>query len=94
MKCPEVRNFNSLIHANEASLHKNNKQESSQREIEPVGLIFYAFSWHLIAWCYLRNEYRDFKVSNILSIHSTEIPFKKTEHISINDYMKMLPVNY
>ena len=74
--------------------YKNNKQEISAREIEPIGLIFYAFSWHLIAWCYLRNEYRDFKVSSILNINCTEIPFKKKEHISLNDYMKMLPVNY
>ena len=74
--------------------YKNNKAEVSTREIEPIGLIFYAFSWHLIAWCYLRNEYRDFKVNHILNIKNTSISFKKTEHMSINDYMKLLPVNF
>lgn len=74
--------------------YKNNKQEISKREIEPIGLIFYAFSWHLIAWCHLRNEYRDFKVTNILNVKCTEIPFTKSEHMSLNDYMKLLPVNY
>ncbi|RZL50538.1 MAG: YafY family transcriptional regulator [Pedobacter sp.] len=77
-----------------ALTYKNNKQETSEREVEPIGLIFYAFSWHLIAWCHLRNEYRDFKVSNILNVHCTEIPFKKNGHMSLNDYMKLLPVNY
>lgn len=74
--------------------YKNNKEEVSSREVEPIGLIFYAFSWHLIGWCHLRNEYRDFKVNNILKVHCTEIPFKKNDHIAVNDYMKQLPVNY
>ncbi|MES2416586.1 MAG: YafY family protein [Bacteroidota bacterium] len=74
--------------------YKNKADETSKREVEPVGLIFYAFNWHLIAWCHLRNDYRDFKIINILHINCTEIPFKKSEHIALNDYMKLLPVNY
>lgn len=74
--------------------YKNNKGEESIREIEPIGLIFYAFSWHLIGWCHLRHEYRDFKVSNILHINCTDIPFRKTGHMSVTDYMRFLPVNY
>ncbi|MEJ5993485.1 YafY family protein [Pedobacter sp. Du54] len=74
--------------------YKNNKQEVSKREVEPIGLIFYAFSWHLIGWCYLRKEYRDFKLNNILKVRCTEIPFQKTEHMQISEYMKMLPVNF
>lgn len=74
--------------------YKNNKEEVSRREAEPIGLIFYAMSWHLIAWCHIRNDYRDFKVSRILTITGTGMPFKKTDHIEVNDYMKSLPVNY
>jgi predicted DNA-binding transcriptional regulator YafY len=74
--------------------YKNNKEEVSRRNAEPIGLIFYAMSWHLIAWCHLRRDYRDFKVSRILKISNTEMPFYKTDHIEVNDYMKTLPVNY
>ncbi|MEO6719371.1 MAG: YafY family protein [Ferruginibacter sp.] len=74
--------------------YKNNKSEVSQRRGEPIGLIFYAMAWHLIAWCHLRQEYRDFKVARILKISDTETPFEKTDHIDINDYMKLLPVHY
>lgn len=74
--------------------YKNKKEEVSKREIEPIGLIFYAFSWHLIAWCHLRNEYRDFKVNNILAVRCTEISFRKNDHMLLNDYMKLLPVNF
>jgi predicted DNA-binding transcriptional regulator YafY len=74
--------------------YKNNKEEISKRQVEPIGLIFYAFNWHLIAWCHIRNDYRDFKVSRILKVASTGLPFKKVDQIELNDYMKLLPVNY
>ena len=74
--------------------YKNNRDETSKRQAEPIGLVFYAFNWHLIAWCKTRKDYRDFRVSRILNIRNTEIPFSKTNHIELNDYMKMLPVNY
>ena len=74
--------------------YKNNKDEKSKRDIEPIGLIFYAFGWHLIGWCHLRKEYRDFKVSRIEKLKCTEMPFKKDPHLPLNEYMKELPVNY
>ncbi|SFH30253.1 helix-turn-helix transcriptional regulator [Pedobacter insulae] len=74
--------------------YKNNKAETSKREVEPIGLVFYAFHWHLIAWCHLRNEYRDFKLNNIINVNCTDIPFRKMEHMPISDYMKLLPVNF
>jgi predicted DNA-binding transcriptional regulator YafY len=74
--------------------YKNNKEETSKREVEPIGLVFYAFSWHLIAWCHARTDYRDFKVARISNLRNTDKPFSKTSHIVLNDYMKLLPVNY
>ncbi|WEK19723.1 MAG: YafY family protein [Candidatus Pedobacter colombiensis] len=74
--------------------YTNQNSDSSKREVEPIGLIFYAFNWHLIAWCHLRSEYRDFRVSRIDQIRILDIPFKKTAHMSLNEYMKLLPVNY
>lgn len=74
--------------------YKNYKEEISERKLEPIGLIFYAFSWHLIGYCHLRGAYRDFKVNNILQLHCLSSPFTIAAHISINDYMKQLPVDY
>lgn len=74
--------------------YKNLNEEITLRQTEPVGLIFYAFGWHLIAWCHLRKDYRDFKVSRILGLKNTGLPFKMTEHITVSDYMKKLPVDY
>jgi predicted DNA-binding transcriptional regulator YafY len=74
--------------------YKNNKEEVSKRIIEPIGLIFYAFGWHLIAWCHMRRDYRDFKVARILKVWDKQEPFTLTEHIDLNTYMKSLPVDY
>ena len=74
--------------------YKNQNNEVSKRSIEPIGLIFYAFSWHLIGWCHMRLEYRDFKVARILKVTNTDMPFLKADHIELNEYMKELPVNY
>lgn len=74
--------------------YTNNKGEKSKREVEPIGLVFYAMAWHLIAWCHKRNEYRDFKVARIVKITATEIPFTKTEHLEMSEYMKSVPVPY
>ena len=74
--------------------YKNNKAEISKRRVEPIGLVFYAFSWHLIAWCHLRSEYRDFKVARILKAKNTGLPFSQPDHVQLADYLKQLPVTY
>ena len=74
--------------------YHNKKEEVSQRHVEPLGLIFYAFSWHLVAWCHVRKDYRDFKVNRILQLKNTGDGFIKKDHMALNDYMQLLPVNY
>jgi predicted DNA-binding transcriptional regulator YafY len=74
--------------------YQNNKAEVSLRKVEPIGLVFYAFSWHLIGWCHYRKDYRDFKVSRILKIRATNESFTQQNLMELNDYMKALPVSY
>lgn len=68
--------------------------EHSCRQIEPIGLIFYAFSWHVMAWCHLRHEYRDFRVSRIKKLRDTQTPFEIKDHVPLAEFMKKLPVDY
>lgn len=72
----------------------NNKQELSTREVEPLGLVFYALRWHLIAWCHLRKDYRDFKVITIRTMRNTGKPFTKTDHLPLTTFLEGLPVNF
>lgn len=73
-----------------AYLNKN--LEPSVRKVEPIGLLFYAMAWHLIAWCHKRNGYRDFKVARIQKLTNTDTPFIHRKHISLDTYMKDIPV--
>lgn len=68
------------------------KQELLERTVEPIGLVFYAFSWHLIGYCQLRKDYRDFKIDRIQEFCQTMNPFEVSKHISLSEYK--LPVNY
>jgi predicted DNA-binding transcriptional regulator YafY len=70
--------------------YRNNNGITSQRELEPIGLVFYAAAWHIIAWCHLRKEYRDFKVVHVQKLIAAGLPFKREPHISLNDYIASL----
>ncbi len=70
--------------------YENAEQSFTTREVEPIGLIFYSLSWHLIGWCHLRQGYRDFRTSRIQGLKVTMMPFRKTDHISLQHYLKEL----
>lgn len=74
--------------------YRNRLEETSRRLTEPIGLIFYALSWHLIAWCHLRRDYRDFKVSRISGIRETGEAFRISNHRELNEYLEKIPVSY
>lgn len=74
--------------------YKNNKDEVSERSAEPIGLVFYAMAWHLIAWCHTRRDYRDFKLARISRLRNTDQPFTRSSHMELGEYMKQIPVEY
>jgi predicted DNA-binding transcriptional regulator YafY len=53
------------------SIEYKTVEKQQKREIEPVGLVFYSRQWHVIAWCRLRNDFRDFRVDRIQSLNET-----------------------
>jgi predicted DNA-binding transcriptional regulator YafY len=69
-------------------------EELSIRKVEPIGLQFYAFAWHLMAWCHKRQDYRDFRVSRIQSIRDTGMAFTKQDHPTLKELCAELPVTF
>lgn len=67
----------------------NHSQENTSRNIEPVGIFYSGSNWYLIAFCQLRNDYRNFRVDRINQLTSTPLPFKK-EHPSLKTYLKQV----
>ncbi len=45
---------------------KLNSDEQSEREIEPAAVYSIDDKWIVIAWCHLRNDYRNFRLDRIL----------------------------
>lgn len=42
-----------------------NRGAVTGRVVEPLGLVFYSRQWHLIAWCRLRRDFRDFRLDRM-----------------------------
>lgn len=69
------------------------KDENTCRLVEPIGICHYSFNWHLIAFCHLRNDYRDFRVDRIKSISITDENIKKDNKPSISEYFENFTSN-
>ncbi len=66
--------------------HTFYSNEIKDRNIEPIGIFFSSGYWHTIAFCELRQDYRDFRLDRILSITKTDKIFKK-KHPSVKTYL-------
>jgi len=62
-------------------------QAESQRTVEPVGLYHYSNHWHLIAWCRLREDYRDFRLDRMDAFELMPEQFIKRDYRSLKEYL-------
>ncbi|UZR96979.1 helix-turn-helix transcriptional regulator [Chondrinema litorale] len=65
------------------------KGNTTERLVEPIGITFYYHNWHLIGYCRLRNNYRDFSLARVIKITNT-IEHFSNEHISLTEYIRQL----
>jgi len=57
-------------------------EQAMPRDIEPLFLIYYLERWHLIAWCRLRKDVRDFRTDRIQNITITKETFAPREDVT------------
>lgn len=63
--------------------------EETQRIVLPLHLLCYMGNWHLIAFCSLKGELRDFALSRIREIQSVAHRIDLPDHLSsIKDYLR------
>lgn len=62
-------------------------QEFTKRDVEPVGVFFLDSFWHLIAFCRLRNDYRDFRVDRMRKVVITDINYNGSKHPTLKAYI-------
>ncbi len=62
----------------------------TEREIEPIGLIYYGSGWHLVGYCRLRHDYRDFRTDRIRQLTETGETFPRQQRLSLQTYLSRL----
>jgi predicted DNA-binding transcriptional regulator YafY len=62
-------------------------EETTVREVEPIGISYYGEGWHLIAFCLLRQDYRDFRADRIKHLCLTGQRFTG-QHLSLQHYLQ------
>ena len=70
--------------------YRDKTGQSSQRRVEPIGLAFYNFTWHLVGWCQLRRAYREFRVARVQHLTATTQAFTNPSLLSLADYIASL----
>ncbi len=67
------------------------KANATEREVEPLGLVHYLERWHLIAWCRLRKEVRDFRTDRMSRVAMMKELFELRTDFAISDYIQSMP---
>lgn len=78
---------NRVVHI---SYYSHYTQTTTTRQIEPAGLCFYNSKWHLIAFCRLRNDFRDFRLDRVESLRAANEIFQKKEYGSFAELLQKL----
>jgi predicted DNA-binding transcriptional regulator YafY len=61
--------------------------DPTERLIEPVGVYHENNYWYTIAYCHLRNDYRNFRSDRVQRCEMTDQPFQH-EHAPLKDFMQ------
>ncbi len=69
--------------------YKDIRGNQTKRTIEPIGITFYSQVWHIIAFCRLRNDYRDFSLSRIIEAEITSEYIQK-KRLNLSEYIQKL----
>jgi predicted DNA-binding transcriptional regulator YafY len=61
-------------------------QTKTNRHIEPIGIFYLDSYWHMIAYCRMRKDYRDFRLDRIQDLQETDLSFDGN-HPALKDYL-------
>jgi predicted DNA-binding transcriptional regulator YafY len=64
------------------------REEETQRDVEPLGVVFYGGAWYLVAWCRLRLGIRHFRVDRIRRLELLPVTFAPREGFSLAEHME------
>lgn len=68
----------------------NHRDSFTTRQVEPLALLYYGNHWHLIAYCRLRKDYRDFRTDRIKTLRACDEVFSAHKEFSLKTYLQNL----
>lgn len=60
----------------------------THRKVEPIGLVYYNDAWHTIAYCRLRQDYRDFRLDRVSKANILNERYQLRDRISLEQYLQ------
>jgi predicted DNA-binding transcriptional regulator YafY len=76
----EMRSIDVVYHA----LHSG---KTTQRRIDPYGLVYYEGAWLLIGYCHLREGVRHFALDMICSLKATNLFFRTKDNFELREHL-------
>ena len=67
--------------------YSNYKDQFNTREVEPLGLCFYSSHWHIIGYCRMRQDLRDFRTDRITKLKLLDEKYDPGKHQSYQSYL-------
>src|SRR5689334_13560127 len=64
------------------------RNDITKRHVEPLGLVYYGDNWHLIAYCRLRRDVRDFRTDRIVRLQLQNQLFSGHDDFSLKRYLE------
>lgn len=64
------------------------RREETVRQVEPLGVVFYGGAWYVVAWCRLRQGFRQFRIDRIRELTVTEESFPHRPDFSLTEHLK------
>lgn len=68
--------------------YKAQNQQITNREIWPLGLVFWGNVWTLVSWCELRTAYRSFRLDRINHLIVTAKNYPQRDDINLQHFIQ------
>lgn len=66
------------------------KDDSTQRDLKPLSIVFMDQSLMLLAWCNLREDFRSFRIDRIKRLDVTQISFRPNRVALLRRYWEII----
>jgi len=68
--------------------YQSQKNEQTEREFDPYGLVYRAGRWYIVGWCHLRRGLRSFRLDRVVSASSSAVRFERPADFDALAYLR------